>query len=92
MAQDQFGNYVVDITGNTTYVDPTNAGGAGVAGGGGGSAPDGAGFAIEGHGAPSGAPSTINADYDDDRTWFYVDLDTGITYPWSAEDQAWIGA
>ena len=55
-------------------------------------APDGAGFNIQGHGAPSGAPSTINADYSDDIPWLYSDLDAfGTTYPWDVEAQVWMG-
>lgn len=91
MATDKFGNYVADFTGNYTYTNPNNAGGGGVAGGGGGvGAPDGAGFVIQGHGAPSGAPSTINADYSDDIPWDYKDLDDGGTYAWNVETQTWV--
>lgn len=83
MAQDVYGNYIPDLTLSTVYTDPTDAGG-GSGGGGGGSLPAGAGFVIRGHGAPTVAPSVMNADYDDALTWLYADEDDNMRgYTWN---------
>lgn len=39
---------------------------------------------ISGHGAPASAPPVVNLN------WIYIDLDTGIIYPWNPESEGWI--
>lgn len=67
----------------TTLQKILQCGSVGGGGGGGGGTVD-CGCVIQDHGAPSAAPADPTIPY------IYTDLDSGITYTWNVETQAWI--